>query len=63
MEVEKVVNKYIEPTTFRDEELEAELRTAKEENARLLNELHIVEERVIIRGKEYEEILRQYEEN
>lgn len=51
MEVEKVVNKYIEPTTFRDEQLEAELRTAKEDNARLLNELHIVEERVIIRGK------------
>lgn len=63
MEVEKVVNKYIEPTTFRDEQLEAELRTVKEENARLLNELHIVEERVIVRGKEYEEILRQYEEN
>ena len=63
VEVEKVVTKHIEPTTFRDEELEVEIKSLQGEIARLAEEIKIMEERHILEIKEYEESIKVYEEN
>ena len=63
VEVEKIVTKHIEPTTFRDEQLEQEVRQLQGEVERLVREVHSAEEEHLLSQKEYDESLKQYEMN
>ena len=58
-----MVNKYIEPTSFKDEELEAENMKLREELTNVVREIQLFEDKHRFSVSEYEDSIRQHEEN